>query len=205
MTGWRTLENTAPNKLNIVLVVGSFFLGSCLRVPRRSAKDPLHIERSWAALTSLEEFHNKLCSQGSGMMGVDEGEGFLGNMFKIKTKSCVMLLLRHAAGHLLSLIDDALCVGEGVELGKMPAALQIDSSHLSAVVLSPQVTEKLLEVENETMMKVADLEKVLIQKDKDLIAIRVSLPWYNDVILLCLPRIREASLHLCVLAKIRWS
>nr|XP_057940981.1 formin-like protein 3 isoform X2 [Doryrhamphus excisus] len=34
------------------------------------------------------------------------------------------------------------------------------------------VTEKLLEVENETMMKVADLEKVLLQKDKDLQAIR---------------------------------
>ncbi|XP_040008001.1 formin-like protein 3 isoform X4 [Xiphias gladius] len=34
------------------------------------------------------------------------------------------------------------------------------------------VTEKLLEVENETMMKVADLEKLLLQKDKDLCAIR---------------------------------
>uniref|UniRef100_A0A8D0DG81 Formin-like 3 n=1 Tax=Sander lucioperca TaxID=283035 RepID=A0A8D0DG81_SANLU len=34
------------------------------------------------------------------------------------------------------------------------------------------VTEKLLELENETMMKVADLEKVLLQKDKDLHAIR---------------------------------
>nr|XP_020470969.1 formin-like protein 3 [Monopterus albus] len=34
------------------------------------------------------------------------------------------------------------------------------------------VTEKLLEVENETMMKVADLEKLLLQKDKDLQAIR---------------------------------
>lgn len=40
--------------------------------------------------------------------------------------------------------------------------------------LISQVTEKLLEVENETMMKVADLEKVLLQKDKDLHAIRVS-------------------------------
>uniref|UniRef100_A0A665XAS2 Formin-like 3 n=1 Tax=Echeneis naucrates TaxID=173247 RepID=A0A665XAS2_ECHNA len=34
------------------------------------------------------------------------------------------------------------------------------------------VTEKLLEVENETMMKVADLEKLVLQKDKDLQAIR---------------------------------
>ncbi|XP_045911708.1 formin-like protein 3 isoform X4 [Micropterus dolomieu] len=34
------------------------------------------------------------------------------------------------------------------------------------------VTEKLLEVENETMMKVADLEKLLLQKDKDLQIIR---------------------------------
>lgn len=43
------------------------------------------------------------------------------------------------------------------------------------------MTEKLLEVENETMMKVADLEKLLLQKDKDLQVIRVSC---NDVILL---------------------
>ncbi|MEQ2187997.1 hypothetical protein GOODEAATRI_010443, partial [Goodea atripinnis] len=35
-----------------------------------------------------------------------------------------------------------------------------------------EVTEKLLEVENETMMKVADLETLLLQKDKDLQAIR---------------------------------
>uniref|UniRef100_A0A3Q3WBM3 Uncharacterized protein n=1 Tax=Mola mola TaxID=94237 RepID=A0A3Q3WBM3_MOLML len=34
------------------------------------------------------------------------------------------------------------------------------------------VTEKLLDVENETMMKVADLEKLLLQKDKDLQIIR---------------------------------
>uniref|UniRef100_A0A668ST36 Formin-like protein 3 n=1 Tax=Oreochromis aureus TaxID=47969 RepID=A0A668ST36_OREAU len=34
------------------------------------------------------------------------------------------------------------------------------------------VTEKLLEVENETMMKVADLEKLLLQKDKELNVIR---------------------------------
>ncbi|KAJ4934435.1 hypothetical protein JOQ06_007230 [Pogonophryne albipinna] len=34
------------------------------------------------------------------------------------------------------------------------------------------VTEKLLEIENETMMKVADLEKVVLQKEKDLHAIR---------------------------------
>lgn len=49
---------------------------------------------------------------------------FLCNMcnllFKIKTKSCVMLLLRHAAGYILFLIDDAQCIGEGVELGMMP-------------------------------------------------------------------------------------
>lgn len=38
-----------------------------------------------------------------------------------------------------------------------------------------QVTERLLEVENETMMKVADLEKLLLQKDKDLQAVRVSM------------------------------
>ncbi|KAG7257803.1 hypothetical protein CRUP_036706 [Coryphaenoides rupestris] len=34
------------------------------------------------------------------------------------------------------------------------------------------VTEKLLDVENETMMKVADLEKVLLQKDKELHVMR---------------------------------
>lgn len=36
-----------------------------------------------------------------------------------------------------------------------------------------QVTEKLQEVENETIMKVADLEKQLLQKDKDLSSIKV--------------------------------
>lgn len=50
--------------------------------------------------------------------------------------------------------------------------------HLASRCRSPhllsQVTEKLLEVENETMMKVADMEKLLFQKDKDLLAIRVS-------------------------------
>jgi len=35
------------------------------------------------------------------------------------------------------------------------------------------VTEKLLDVENETMMKVADLEKQLLHKDKELSAIKV--------------------------------
>lgn len=42
------------------------------------------------------------------------------NLFKIKTKSCVMLLLRHTAGYILFLIDDAQRQWEGVELGKMP-------------------------------------------------------------------------------------
>lgn len=36
-----------------------------------------------------------------------------------------------------------------------------------------QVTEKLLDVENETMMKVADLEKQLLHKDKELSGIKV--------------------------------
>uniref|UniRef100_A0A3B4AQR2 Uncharacterized protein n=1 Tax=Periophthalmus magnuspinnatus TaxID=409849 RepID=A0A3B4AQR2_9GOBI len=41
------------------------------------------------------------------------------------------------------------------------------------------VTEKLLEVENETMMKVADLEKVLILKDKELQAVRETYEFTN--------------------------
>jgi hypothetical protein len=36
------------------------------------------------------------------------------------------------------------------------------------------VTEKLLDLENETMMKVADLEKIVLQKDKELHVMRVS-------------------------------
>lgn len=52
---------------------------------------------------------------------------------------------------------------------------QFTSSHLCvADCLPSQVTEKLLEVENETMMKVADLEKLLLQKDKELHTVRVS-------------------------------
>lgn len=85
-------------------------------------------------------------------------------------------------GHILFHIDDAQLLGrewEGASLGKMPK-LWINSynHHLSSLLLSlciiPQVTEKLLEVENETMMKVADLEKIVLQKDKDLQVIRVS-------------------------------
>lgn len=40
------------------------------------------------------------------------------------------------------------------------------------------MTERLLDVENETMMKVAELEKSLLQKDKDLVAIRVGCQQY---------------------------
>lgn len=57
-----------------------------------------------------------------------------------------------------------------------------------AVCLLTQVTEKLLEVENETMMKVADLEKLLLHKDKELQVIRVSLQ--------LLMLLRGVSLHL---------
>lgn len=61
--------------------------------------------------------------------------------------------------------DDAGCTTSG---------RQLLSSLPPLFVLVPQVTEKLLEVENETVMKVADLEKLLLQKDKDLQLIRVS-------------------------------
>lgn len=55
------------------------------------------------------------------------------------------------------------------------SVLDFAISHLCFLLcLLSQVTEKLLEVENETMMKVADLEKLLLQKDKDLQVIRVS-------------------------------
>lgn len=93
-----------------------------------------------------------------------------------------MLRLRHAAGYILFLIDDALCSQGGSSreskwitttsppLWTGPLRL---APLISADLLS-QVTEKLLEVENETMMKVADLEKLLLQKDKDLQLIRVS-------------------------------
>lgn len=50
----------------------------------------------------------------------------------------------------------------------------VESPSLLSVPLITQVTEKLLEVENETMMKVADLEKLLLHKDKELQIIRVS-------------------------------
>lgn len=57
-----------------------------------------------------------------------------------------------------------------------------------SVCLLIQVTEKLLEVENETMMKVADLEKLLLHKDKELQVIRVR--WQLLVLL------RRVCLHL---------
>lgn len=114
-------------------------------------------------------------------MGVKIPCEFLCNMcslFKFKSKSCVMLLRRHPDGYILFLIGDAQCIEErvgGSGTGKDAHAVDQFSSHL-CVYLCPlsQVTEKLLEVENETMMKVADLEKLLLQKDKDLQVIRVS-------------------------------
>lgn len=64
----------------------------------------------------------------------------------------------------------------------------LNSPSFLAVCLLTQVTEKLLEVENETMMKVADLEKLLLHKDKELQVIRVSLQ--------LLMLLRRVSLHL---------
>lgn len=46
----------------------------------------------------------------------------------------------------------------------------------SSALLLLQVTEKLLDVENETMMKVADLEKKLLHKDKELTTLKVRPP-----------------------------
>lgn len=60
------------------------------------------------------------------------------------------------------------------------------------------MTEKLLDVENETMMKVADLEKLLIQKDKDLQTIRVSFQLFRVLLPACLPAIIKASVILLV-------
>lgn len=54
------------------------------------------------------------------------------------------------------------------------------------------------------MMKVADLEKLLLQKDKDLQLIRVSLAACGDGILLALPRTRGASLHRSEVLEIRF-
>lgn len=122
------------------------------------------------------------------------------NMSKPKSESGVSLLLRHAAVHIMFLTDATRCVGESEEWsrGRCPRCSShwINSSNrlpsslrafgiviLSDLLASPlvallhplsQVTEKLLEIENETMMKVADLEKLLFQKDKDLQAIRVT-------------------------------
>lgn len=82
----------------------------------------------------------------------------------------VIVRLRHSAGCILLLVDD-----EGDDdAGCAASGRQLLSSLLPLLFLVPQVTEKLLEVENETMMKVADLEKLLLQKDKDLQLIRVS-------------------------------
>lgn len=81
----------------------------------------------------------------------------------------VSLKLRHPPGCILFLVDDesdddAGCTASGQQL----------LSSLPPLLILNQVTEKLLEVENENMMKVADLEKLLLQKDKDLQLIRVS-------------------------------
>lgn len=65
------------------------------------------------------------------------------------------------------------CTGESGR-GSGKDAQAADQFFNSPSLFLLQVTEKLLEVENETMMKLADLEKVLLQKDKELHTIRVS-------------------------------
>lgn len=40
-----------------------------------------------------------------------------------------------------------------------------------------QLTEKLLDLENENMMRVAELEKQLLQREKELESIKVQVPW----------------------------
>lgn len=42
--------------------------------------------------------------------------------------------------------------------------------------LSPQMTEKLQDMENEAMSKIVELEKQLMQRNKELESIRVRLP-----------------------------
>lgn len=64
------------------------------------------------------------------------------NLFKSKSKSCVMLLLRHAAAqYIIFLTDDAQCIGKsrerGVDLGKMPVLDQfLNSPPLISLPLS---------------------------------------------------------------------
>lgn len=70
--------------------------------------------------------------------------------------------------------DAHISAGWRVPLGREAVARSANSPSLLSVRLLAQVTEKLLEVENETMMKVADLEKLLLHKDKELQIIRVS-------------------------------
>lgn len=109
-------------------------------------------------LTSLSEFHNKhQCCQ-----CLADGVGRV----RVKIPPGVPSRLHHPDGCILFLGDD--------DSGCTTSGRQLLSSLPPLFVLIPQVTEKLLEVENETVMKVADLEKLLLQKDKDLQLIRVS-------------------------------
>jgi hypothetical protein len=65
---WRTQEQES-----YCSSVASVFLDTRPSYPTLLSED-LHIQRSWAVLTSLQEFQNKLGSQESGMMGEEKGQ-----------------------------------------------------------------------------------------------------------------------------------
>lgn len=111
------------------------------------------------------------------MTGEVEGEEFLCgvcNLFRKQKQNAVSCSAASPCRStmLKFLFDDAHHRGgRGREREAADRSL-ISPSFLSVFLLT-QVTEKLLEVENETMMKVADLEKLLLHKDKELQVIRV--------------------------------
>lgn len=74
--GWRMLENTVCETVLLLFLCWPSHSAQLPLYPTLLCKDLLHMERSWAALTSFLEFHNKLCSHGAGMMREDEGEDF---------------------------------------------------------------------------------------------------------------------------------
>lgn len=59
--------------------------------------------------------------------------------------------------------------------------MRLPKDPITAIMIFLQMTEKLLDLENENVMRVAELEKTLLQREKELEMIRVS---YKESVLL---------------------
>ena len=145
MTGWRALERSERETILILFSCWLVLSGQLPPYPTLLRKRPSsHGEVVGSPWHHSRNFITNSALRGQewwGRLRVKIPQEFLCdmcNLFKIKTESCVMPLLHHAAaGHILFLIDDAQCVGGREWEGGIWISSWIH--HLSTLLLSPSL------------------------------------------------------------------